>query len=156
MILVRLLGIEIMLINIVSCQYIKYQLYGNLTIANQFKPLLQLRKPFLVGKYNPDSKCMLACNNEPNCNSLTIDEANICTLFNNQATLIHTASAIGIKLYSLIELKMCFDGFYADSSALVCKAQKLFSIACLSSNECLNSVGLQCFNSTCQCLLDSQ
>ena len=155
MILVTLLLIGI-LKNVVSCQFIKYRLYGNITIADQYAPLLQLREPFLVSQYNPAAKCMLACNNEPNCNTLTVNTANICTLFTNQTTLIHMAPAIDIKLYSKVELKMCLNGFYADLTASVCRAQKMFSIACLSSNECLNSLGLQCFNSTCQCPLDSK
>ena len=156
MILLKLLKIAF-LINIISGQkFMKYHLYGNLTISDQFKPLLQLRESFQVSQYNPESKCMLSCNNEPNCNSLTIDKANICTLFNNQTTLIHTATVIGIKFYSQIELKMCFDEFYADLTALVCRAQKLFSIPCLFSNECLNSLGLQCFNFSCQCPPDSE
>ena len=145
------------LLNIVyGDQLTIYHIYSNITISDQFKPLLKLREPFKVGQYNPDRKCMLACNNEPNCNMVSVDEANNCALFNNQTTLIHTVPVIGNNLFSKIKLKMCFDGFYADMSALVCRAQKLFSIGCFSSDECLNSVGLQCFNSTCQCPSDSK
>ena len=151
MILLKLLKIAF-LINIINGQqFIKYHIYENLTISDQFKPLLQLRESFQVSQYNPESKCILACNNEPKCNSLIIDESNICTLFNNQTTLIHIAPAGDIKLFSQIELKMCFDEFYPDLTALVCKVQKLFSILCLSSNECFNSLGLLCFNYSCQC-----
>ena len=156
LLIIFLIIIECLLMIVNGDQFTIYHKYSNLTLADQYKPLFQIRESFQVGQYNPAAKCMLACNNEPNCNLLTVDGTNHCTLFNNQTTLIHMASAIDIKLYSKVELKMCFDGFYADLTASVCRAQKTFSIDCLSSNECLNLLGLQCFNSTCQCPLDSK
>ena len=140
----------LIVLQIVSCsQFQKYNIYNNLSITTQFKTSLQVRESFQTGQYNPVTKCILTCTNEPSCNIVALDNSNNCTMYNNQTTLIHTLFANHTSLYSKIEMKLCFDGFYADLIATVCRSQKYFSYSCLSSNECLNLHGLLCLNKNC-------
>ena len=143
--------VGIFLLTVSGSQYTKYHIYKDLAISDEFKSILQIGHPFPVGQYNPSNKCMLSCNNEPICIVATVDQCNNCILFCNQTTLIHTRSTSGSNLFSKQELPFCLEGFYVDLAAFVCRAQKLFSIACLSSDECSNSAGLQCLSGSCQC-----
>ena len=156
MILVKLFIVGIFLAIVDGSQFIKYYIYNNLSIATQFKSMLQVKQSVLVSKHSPTNKCMSACNSEPSCKIATLDQANNCTLFNNQTTLINTVPTTGTYLFSRIELQMCFSGFYANLTALVCRVQKPIASFCVSSNECLNSVGLQCVSGSCQCPPDTE
>ena len=156
MIFVELFIVEVLLVIVDGSQFVKYHIYNNLGIANQFKYSLQVKQALLVGKYSPTNNCMAACNNESSCSIATLDGVNNCTMFNNQTTLINTVPTTGTNLFSKVEMQMCFNGFYANLTTLVCRAQKLYSVSCLYTNECLNSVGLQCFSGSCQCPPNSE
>ena len=122
-----------------------------MTISNHFQSFLKLQNSFQVSKFNSDKSCMMACSLASDCAVATIQQ-NICTLFNNQTVLFYTVFSNNTKLFSKNEMKMCFDDFYADLTAMVCQAKKLNGISCLSTEECLSSTGLECHNGICQCL----
>ena len=131
-------------------QFTKFNTYNNLTISNQSHSFLKLKNAFQVSKYSSDKSCLLACSAASNCAVATIEE-NICTLFNNQTVLINTIYSDNVKLFSKNEMKLCFDGYFANYTAMACQAKKLNGIGCLSTEECLSSSGLECSNGNCLC-----
>ena len=96
--------------------------------------------------------CLVQCNMNMNCLMATLDmKLNNCTLFNNQITLIHTVNKTDIVLLSKKYLSVCIDDYYPDYVNSVCKLKKLNGIACSSSEECQERLGLECVNVQCQC-----
>ena len=150
--MILFLSINIILSFVNANHFTKFHVYSNLTISNQSQLRLQLSNSIQVSKLTADKSCMLACSFYSDCAAATIEQ-NICTLFNNQTVLFDTIYSHSTKLFSKNKLKNCSDDFYADWTAMVCQAKKLYGTSCLSTEECMSSAGLECFNGSCQCLL---
>jgi hypothetical protein len=131
--------------------FTKFLTYNNLTISDQFKPLLKLKNSFQVSKLRPEKYCMLACSSNPKCDVATIEQ-NICSLFNNETVLFNTIYSNNITLFSKNKMKICSDQYYVKMSAVpMCQLKKLYGVSCVSTEECLSSAGLECYNQNCLC-----
>ena len=148
--MIFLLSINFILSIANANQFTRFNNYMNLTVSNRSQAFLRLKNAFQVSKYTPDKSCMLACSVASDCAVATIEE-DICTLFNNQTVLINTVYSDKTKLFSKNEMKLCFDGYFANYTAMVCQAKKLNGIGCFLTEECLSSSGLECSNGKCLC-----
>ena len=134
-------------------RFTRFHSYANLTILNQYLGSLKIQDAFQVLNRQVVAGCMLACSSNPNCAAAILDSAKECTLLSNKTTLIATIGSSNTTLFSKNQIPTCFDGFYPDFNATVCRNQKLNGLSCQSGIECLVSAGLECSNNSCQCVL---
>ena len=131
--------------------FTKFLAYNNLTISDQFIPLLKIKNSFQVSKLSSEKSCMLACSSNPEC-AVAMIEQNTCSLFNNQTVLFNTIYSDSITLFSKNKMKLCSDQYFVNISAVpMCKPKKLYGFSCVSTEECLSSAGLECYKQSCLC-----
>ena len=132
--------------------FVKTKVYNKTTVKGIHFTNNSISNSFQVSNYNPLSDCTKSCIFRDDCALAVLNfEQNICTMFNNQTTLMNTESSVESILISKQELVICLNGYYPDFQLQVCKMTKTNGQICNSSIECIQNVGLVCLNMVCQC-----
>ncbi len=159
MLIKHTLSILLIILNAYSegIQLVRYKIYHSTDISDRVKANLMINAPYSVGPNDAKLSCLVSCNLNYNCLLAALDlKLNICTLFNNQTSLISTISETDVALFSKKELDICPDNdYYADLANSVCIKKKLNEEICIKSEECLESAGLECISGKCQCAIKS-
>ena len=138
-----------------AVQLIHYTLNENLTVSAQHRASLLTAETFKVtSKYI----CLVQCNIDPACHTVSLEGGVDCTLFNNKTTLIATVNSSGTVLWSKSKLQMCPAGMYFEHGNKTCQMKRnvLENCSGLSENECIDMPGIGCLNGQCRCLNTSK
>ena len=147
---ILILNIIAYLINSSSCVVlVHYELHMNKTIIADSQPTYSLLEPFKVKHY---SQCGAKCNDIPECQVVTINTTNYCTLFSSQITILDIEIENGTVMMTNKPIKECQNpDYFADMIEMVCKQKFTESMVCSRNGQCSNSKGLFCKYGTCQC-----
>ena len=105
----------------------------------------------VAGHFVSDSIfCILECNKHQNCESVSYNNANNCTLYNDLISLIHTTKNTYSTIYSKNKLPICNKLNYNEDNK--CYPKKNDGITCSSSEQCKDRKNFDCINSVCQCI----
>ncbi len=135
-----------------ATDFVKYQIYQNTDINDNYKKVLRVESSFVLNKDSAELFCLYRCNLNLNCYLAALDfNTNNCTMYNNQTTLMNTVQKANTVLYSKNELESCSSDYYQDTTTNACKSKKSYNAICNSTIECYESDGLQCLNGKCTC-----
>ncbi len=149
---ITLLEIFLIIFNCVEgVQLTSYKIYEKHDINDKIKMNFTLKEPFTVNPKSARLTCLAPCNLNDDCLLVTLDtKLNICSMFNNQTSLINIINKTDMILFSKIELKTCInDDYYPDYENSICLKKKFYGEICLSSEECLEKLDLKCSNGKC-------
>ena len=143
----------LILTGLISClepiKFVRYRLINNTTVIEATKSSLTLIEPFKVSHEN---YCPARCNLLPECQVVTLNSSNHCTLFSGQITTLDLEIEKGTLMMANKPIRECLNSeYFADMEEKVCKAKYTESIDCKRNGECSDSKGLVCSDDKCQC-----
>ena len=139
-----------MTIRIRCMRLVKYDRHMNMSVIDSSKPSLLLLEPFPVNEF---AKCPAKCNNEPDCEVVTLNSSNYCSIYSSQVTVLDVQVENGTLLLAKNPIKECLDSdYFADTNEMVCKQKFTEGMTCSRNGECSYDKGLFCKYGTCQCM----
>ena len=113
----------------------------------------QSKEGVLVDKHFVSDRlfCILECNKHKECESVSYDNENSCTLYNDLISLFHLTKNSECVFYSKNKLPFCNRLSYHDVTDNVCLPKKTNGLDCSSSEQCKDIANFDCTNSFCQC-----
>lgn len=135
-----------------NANFVKYKKYlnkkivdENLTVSSA-DPTFQTRNLVV---------CTVKCNLVSDCEMVSYDDQNRCTMFTNQTVIVDLHPSASTNVYSKNPIESCLnDDFYADMNQMSCLRRKSAGVGCDNKDQCMK--GLECADYICACIPPSE
>lgn len=128
----------------------KFYRYGNFQVRNSSQSSLQLQTAYQV---RSEFECAGHCNRLSNCEVLTLNRTNYCSLYSSDTTLLDLTESTDTQLLSKnSKIKECLNSsYFVDTDQMICRLKFTDAMTCSRDGQCLEAAGLKCIDLECQC-----